>query len=77
MPRTSLVQPKPPLRYSPFLSCRQASRLITAKLDRELTSLERIALRLHLAICDACPIVIRQLDLMRRLLREWRDGIEE
>ena len=49
---------------------------MSAELDRELTSLERIALRLHLSICDACPKVIRQLDLMRRSLREWRDGIE-
>lgn len=64
------------MRYSPFLSCRQASRLMSAKLDRELSSLERIALRLHLSICDACPKVIRQLDLMRRSVREWRDGIE-
>ena len=65
------------MRYSPFLSCRQASRLISAKLDRELTSLERIALRLHLTICDVCPKVIRQFDQMRRSAREWRDGIEE
>ena len=50
---------------------------MSAKLDRELSSLERIALRLHLSICDACPKVIRQLDVLRRSLREWRNGIEE
>lgn len=65
------------MRYSPFLSCRQASRLTSARLDRELSSLERIALRLHLSICDACPKVIRQLDVLRRSLREWRNEIEE
>lgn len=65
------------MRYSPFLSCRQASRLMSAKLDRELTPLELIGLRLHLAICDACPKVIRQFDLLRRSVREWRNGIEE
>ena len=50
---------------------------MSAKLDRELTPLERIGLRLHLAICDACPKVIRQFDLLRRSVREWRNGIEE
>ena len=50
---------------------------MSAKLDRKLTLLERIALRLHLSICDACPKVIRQFDLMRRSVHEWRDGIEK
>lgn len=65
------------MRYSPFLSCRQASRLMSAKLDRELSWWERIALKLHLAICDACPKVIRQFDLMRRAMRDWRGSVEE
>ena len=65
------------MRYSPFLSCREASRLMSAKLDRDLSTLERIGLRLHLSICDACPKVIRQFDLMRRSVHEWRDGIEK
>ena len=64
------------MRYSPFLSCRQASRLMSDDLDRKLSSLERIALRLHLSICEACPRVVRQLALMRRASREWRDGVE-
>lgn len=64
------------MRYSPFLSCRQANRLMSANLDRELTSLERIGLRLHLAICDVCPTVIRQFASMRKFMHEWRDGIE-
>ena len=50
---------------------------MSAQLDRELNPLERVALRLHLAICDACPKVIRQLDLMRRSVHEWRDGVEQ
>ncbi len=64
------------MTYSPFLSCRQASRLITARLDRPLGPLERIALSMHLKICDACPIVVRQLDLMRQSMHEWRDSLE-
>ncbi len=49
---------------------------MSAKLDRELTSLERIGLRLHLTICDVCPRVIRQFESMRNSVREWRDGLE-
>ena len=65
------------MRYSPFLSCRQAARLITAELDRELTTFERIALGLHLKICDACPKVIRQFALLRQSIQAWREGVEE
>ena len=64
------------MRYSPFLTCRQAAKLITAELDRELNPLERIGLRMHLKICDACPTVVRQLALLRRSVRELRDGSE-
>ncbi|MEO8935289.1 MAG: zf-HC2 domain-containing protein [Burkholderiaceae bacterium] len=64
------------MRYSPFLSCRQASRLITARMDRPLGPLERIELALHLRICDTCPIVVRQLDLLRVSIHEWRDTAE-
>ena len=64
------------MRYSPFLSCRQAATLITAELDRELDPLERLALSLHLRICDACPKVVRQFALLRQSMRLWREEIE-
>ena len=59
------------MRYSPFLSCRQASRLMSAKLDRELTSLERVGLRLHLAICEPCR---RYFGQMRGTIRFLAEG---
>lgn len=64
------------MKYSPFLSCRQAARLITAELDRELGPIERVALAIHLRICDACPRVVRQMALMRDAIRSWRE-VEE
>lgn len=66
-----------PSFYSPFLTCRQAARLISAKLDRELNPLERLGLRLHLRICTACPTVVRQLGQLRRSVRELRDSSED
>ena len=64
------------MRYSPFLSCRAAARLITAELDRDLNAFERIALMLHLKICDTCPKVVEQFAQLRRSVAEWREGIE-
>ncbi len=72
-----MVQPRIVVRYSPFLSCRQASRLITAKLDRALNPLERLGLQLHLSICSACPVVIRQFERMRSAIHEWTDSSEK
>ena len=64
------------MHYSPFLSCRQASQLITARLDRPLSTVERIALGLHLRICSACPIVVRQLDVIRESVHALRETTE-
>jgi len=52
-----------------LLTCKEASRLQSQALDRPLGLGERIALRLHLGICDACTRVSRQLDFLRRAVR--------
>ena len=59
------------MKYSPLLSCRQASRLITASYDRPLGPLERLGLRRHLQICSACRTVVRQFDQLRDAMRSW------
>jgi putative zinc finger protein len=53
------------------LSCREASRLISAAMDRRLFFTEKIALRLHLLVCDACTRFTRQLEFMRRALERF------
>jgi len=37
-----------------MLTCRQASQLISESLDRRLTFSDRLKIRFHLFICDAC-----------------------
>lgn len=37
-----------------MLTCRQASQLISESLDRPLTFSDRLKIRFHLFICDAC-----------------------
>ncbi|WP_428422522.1 zf-HC2 domain-containing protein [Methylibium sp.] len=53
-------------------TCREASLLLTSRLDRQLPLADRIALRLHLAVCKACPVFDRQVKLMSRAMGKWR-----
>ncbi len=53
-------------------TCKEAAALLVAREDRALPLPDRIALRLHLAACQACPVFERQLLTMRRALAHWR-----
>ena len=53
------------------LSCREASRLISERMERRLSIPERIALRLHLRICDACTRFTSQVWFLRRALNAF------
>jgi hypothetical protein len=56
-------------------TCKEAAALLVAREDHPLPVAQRLALRLHLAACDACPLFERQLLTMRRALQRWRqDG---
>jgi hypothetical protein len=53
-------------------TCKEAAALMVAREDRQLPLVERLALRLHLAACSACPLFERQMLTMRRALQRWR-----
>jgi hypothetical protein len=53
------------------LSCKEASRLLSLALDRKLTLGQRTALRLHLALCDACTRVKTQFEFLRRAVSSY------
>ena len=57
-------------------TCKEATALMLAREDRELPLAERLALRMHLAACRACPVVARQLLTMRNALKTWRSYTE-
>lgn len=57
-------------------TCKEATALMLAREDRELPLVERLALRMHLAACRACPVVARQVLTMRNALRQWRNYTE-
>jgi hypothetical protein len=46
--------------------------LVIAREDRELPVAERLALRMHMAICKACSTVERQVLSMRCAMKNWR-----
>jgi len=56
------------------VDCREASRLLSAAFERELSGEERIALRRHLDECLMCVNFEAQLDFLREAARRYREG---
>lgn len=54
-------------------NCKETSTLVTQSLDRRLNWRERIAMRIHLAVCENCTRFAQQM----HLIREWLTGEEE
>lgn len=47
------------------LSCKEVTRLISQREDRDLAFGERVALRLHFVICQGCRNVNAQFKFLR------------
>jgi len=58
-------------------TCKEVSALLIAREDRELPLGERLALRLHLAMCQACPRFERQVLTMRNAMKQWRNYADD
>jgi hypothetical protein len=56
-----------------MLSCKDATRLVSEGLDRRLGFAERVALRLHLLVCDGCTRFKSQMAFLRRALARLAD----
>ncbi len=54
-----------------MLSCKEASRLMSEGLDRDLDLGQRAKLRLHVAICTACARVKSQLGFLHRSAAQY------
>ena len=50
-------------------TCKEAHRLVIEGQDRQLSLMERIALRVHLMMCGACRRFEAQMDFLRQALR--------
>jgi hypothetical protein len=56
-----------------ILSCKQAAQLVSQGADRRLGFFERVALRVHLAICDGCTNFSRQVAFLRKAMKRLAD----
>ena len=54
-----------------MLNCKETAQLMSQALDRPLGWRERIALRLHLLICDGCRNAGKQLSFIRDACSAW------
>lgn len=50
-------------------TCKEVHRLVSEGLDRDLSVIERLRMRLHLKICRACSNFSGQMALLRRAMR--------
>ncbi len=59
-----------------MLDCKKSSQLISQSLDRNLTLRERVALKLHLFICNKCRQFSQHLETMRVAIKTMLSAIE-
>jgi hypothetical protein len=58
-------------RLTHVISCKEASLLLSQAEDRRLRLVERVQLRLHLAVCDACTRFSQQIAFLRIAMRRY------
>jgi predicted anti-sigma-YlaC factor YlaD len=51
-------------------TCKEIHRLTSEGMDRPLSPLEKIRMRLHLVVCEACRSFGKQMAVIRRAMRE-------
>lgn len=57
-----------------MLSCKETSLLVSQSLDQRLAWRERIALHMHLLVCDACRTFENQVAFLRTAARRFGRG---
>lgn len=58
-------------RNAAMPTCESVSSLVSEAHDRKLSAVERLEIRLHVAICRHCRSFQRQLEALRAAI--WRD----
>ena len=53
-----------------MLSCKEATRLVSEGLDRELPFWQRLGLRLHVVMCRGCSRFARQITALNRVIAD-------
>ena len=58
-------------------SCKEVASMVVAMQDCPLSLRDKAALRLHMAICEACPGFEKQFLTMNSAMRQWRNYTDE
>lgn len=58
-------------------TCKEVASMVVAMQDRTLTLKETAQLRLHMAICKACPDFANQFLTMKSAMRQWRNYTDD
>jgi hypothetical protein len=56
-----------------MLTCKEAAQLVSQGLDRRLGLGERLALRLHLFVCEGCTNFRKQAAFLRKAMARLAD----
>ncbi len=52
-------------------SCKDVHRLVADGLDRDLSAVDRLRVRVHLAMCKGCTNFSRQVHLLRSAMKRF------
>ena len=58
-------------------TCKEVTHLVLQGEDKALQLADRLAVRLHMYACRACPRFVKQVVFMRRASAQWRAYSEE
>lgn len=61
----------------PIVPCQEATRLASLAMERRLSFKETIDLKLHLAVCSLCIEFSKQINGLRRILRNYQPQKEK
>ncbi|MFM2485696.1 zf-HC2 domain-containing protein [Celerinatantimonas yamalensis] len=56
------------------MHCKHATRLLSERLERPLTLIERMRLRFHLSICNGCSRFSEQMLQLRHIAHTFSRG---
>ncbi len=57
-----------------MLNCKQATGLMSRRMDRTLSLKSRISLRIHLMMCSGCRNFNKQMQFLRQASRKISQG---
>ncbi|MDC0610678.1 zf-HC2 domain-containing protein [Vibrio sp.] len=62
-----------------MMNCKHATRLLSEKLDRELSTKEKISLKMHIAMCSACRKFGSQMGDIRKISKRYikKENLDE